>query len=184
MRESLTADSLNSFMQALAGTAGTASRVYLVGGASAVLLGWRTSTIDLDLKLIPETDELLRSLPRLKEQLNINIELASPDDFIPALPGWQERSQFIQQLGRLAFYHYDFYAQALAKIERRHERDIDDVERFFSSRLVNPDRLLELFGAIEDQMYRYIDLDPRSFRRKVKEAVTQAKKRISLNGRT
>ena len=178
MRESLTVDSLNSFMQALAGTAGAPSRVYLVGGASAVLLGWRSSTIDLDLKLIPETDELLRSLPRLKEQLNINIELASPDDFIPPLPGWQERSQFIQQEGRLAFYHYDFYAQALAKIERRHERDIDDVERLFLSRLVVPDRLLDLFASIEDQIYRYPDLDARAFRRAVENAVAQAREKL------
>jgi hypothetical protein len=177
MRESLTADSLQTFMRTLADHARMPSRVYLVGGATAVLLGWRPATIDLDLKLIPETDELLRSLPRLKEQLNINIELASPDDFIPALPGWQERSQFIQQLGKLAFYHYDFYAQALAKIERRHERDINDVERLFSSRLVDPDRLLELFNSIEDQLYRYVDLDARSFRRAVEEAVALARKK-------
>jgi uncharacterized nucleotidyltransferase DUF6036 len=175
MRESLTAAGVRSFMSGLADAARAPGRVYLVGGASAVLLGWRTATLDLDLKLIPESDELLRSLPRLKEQLHINIELASPDDFIPALPGWQERSQFIQQQGKLAFYHYDFYAQALAKIERRHEKDIDDIQRMFSSRLVNPDRLLELFGSIEDQMYRYIDLDPRSFRRAVEEAVARAK---------
>jgi hypothetical protein len=177
MRESLTADSLHSFMRALADAATTPSRIYLVGGASAVLLGWRTATIDLDLKLIPETDELLRCLPRLKEQLNINIELASPDDFIPALPGWQERSQFIQQQERLAFYHYDFYAQALAKIERRHEMDIDDVAQFFSSRLVDPDRLLELFNSIEDQIYRYPDLDARAFRRAVEEAVARARQK-------
>jgi len=104
MRESLTADSLNSFMQALAGTAGTASRVYLVGGASAVLLGWRSSTIDLDLKFIPESDELLRSLPRLKEQLNINIELASPDDFIPALPGWQDAQSVYSTTGKIDLF--------------------------------------------------------------------------------
>src|SRR5215831_14423955 len=154
MRESLTADSLNSFMQALAGTAGTASRVYLVGGASAVLLGWRTSTIDLDLKLIPETDELLRSLPRLKEQLHINIELASRDAFIPPLPSWQEHSRFIQQEGKLTFYHYDFYAQALAKIERSHDREIADREKLFSTGLVDPGRLLTLFTSIESQIYR------------------------------
>jgi uncharacterized nucleotidyltransferase DUF6036 len=178
MRESLTADSLHSFIRALADAATTPSRIYLVGGATAVLLGWRTATIDLDLKLIPETDELLRCLPRLKEQLNINIELASPDDFIPALPGWPERSQFIQQQGRLAFYHYDFYAQALAKIERRHERDVRDLERFFSTRLVDPDRLLELFGSIEDQIYRYPDLDAPAFRRAVEETLIRARQEL------
>ena len=60
-----------------------------------MLLGWRESTIDVDLKLVPEASEILKALPDLKEQLQINVELASPDDFIPALPGWEERSGFI-----------------------------------------------------------------------------------------
>src|SRR5712691_8886274 len=114
MREPVTAKVLQEFMKALAAAARTPSHVFLVGGATAVLLGWRTSTIDVDLKIIPESDELLRSIPELKERLHLNIELASPDDFIPELPGWQARSWFIQQEGKLSFYHYDFYAQALA----------------------------------------------------------------------
>src|SRR2546423_9141186 len=147
MREPLTAENLQVFMKALASEARTPSRIYLVGGASAVMLGWRSSTIDVDLKIIPESDEILRSLPRLKEQLRINIELASPDDFIPPLPGWQERSRFIQQEGKLSFYHYDFYAQTLAKLERRHELDRTDVAQLFESGLIKPAKLLEMFSA-------------------------------------
>jgi hypothetical protein len=164
MREPLTAESLQAFMKALAIEARTPSRIYLVGGASAVLLGWRASTIDVDLKIIPESDEILRSLPRLKERLHINIELAAPDDFIPEVPGWQERSRFIQQEGKLSFYHYDFYAQALAKIQRGHEIDLGDVKHFFDSGLVEPKRLRQLFSAIEDQIYRYPELNREAFR--------------------
>src|SRR5437667_6624878 len=173
MREPVTADQLQAFMKALAAQARLARRVYLVGGASSVLLGWRNSTIDIDLKIIPESDEILRSLPRLKEQLHLNIELASPDDFIPELPGWQERSRFIQQEGRLSFYHYDFYAQALAKIERGHEIDLKDVAHLFEARLIEPDRLRNLFSGIEDRMYSYPDLDPTSFRRSVERALRE-----------
>src|SRR6266436_9030156 len=138
MRQPLTADKLQVFMKALAASVTTPSRIYLVGCATAGLLGWRTSTIDIDLKIIPESDELLRSLPRLKEQLHLNIELASPDDFIPELPGWQDRSRFVQQEGKLSFYHYDFYAQALAKIERGHRRDREDVDHMLKNNLVDP----------------------------------------------
>src|ERR1051325_8125871 len=145
MREALTAEHLQAFMKGLAAVGQTPSRVYLVGGASAVLLGWRNSTVDFDLKIVPESDELLRSLPRLKEQLHINIELASPDDFIPELPGWQDRSRFITQEGRLSFYHYDFYAQALAKIERRHARDLSDVQQLIKSGLIDVHRLPDFF---------------------------------------
>jgi hypothetical protein len=48
-------------------------RVYLTGGSTAVLEGWRESTIDVDLRFEPEADELLRALPALKESLGVNI---------------------------------------------------------------------------------------------------------------
>ena len=68
MRQPVTADNLQVFMKALAAVVSAPSRIYLVGGATAVLLGWRTSTIDIDLKIIPESDEILRKLPELKER--------------------------------------------------------------------------------------------------------------------
>jgi hypothetical protein len=110
-------------------------------------------------------------LPALKERLHINIELASPDDFIPELPGWQERSQFIQQVGPLTFLHYDFYAQTLAKIERGHTVDLQDVQQMLQRGLVEPKRLLELFTSIEEHLYRYPALDGPSFRRAVERIV-------------
>ena len=160
-------------MSGLASAARSEGRVYLVGGASAVVLGWRDSTVDIDLKIIPETDELLRSMPALKERLHINIELASPDHFIPELPAWQERSMFIQQEGKLAFFHYDFYAQALAKIERGHALDLTDVHEMFKRGLIEPARLSELFGMIEAQIYRYPSLDGPLFRKAVERVIRE-----------
>ena len=171
MRELLTADKLQVFMKALAASVTTPGRIYLVGGATAVLLGWRDSTIDIDLKIIPESDEILRSLPELKERLHLNIELASPGDFIPELPGWQKRSRFIQQEGKLTFYHYDFYAQALAKIERGHEIDSQDVKELIARGLVDPQRLREFFLMIEDRIYLHPSLDRATFQRAVERIV-------------
>jgi len=149
------------------------ARVYLVGGATAVLLGWRDTTIDVDLKIVPENDEILRSLPRLKERLQLNLELASPDDFIPEVPGWQERSRFIEQIGKVAFLHYDFYAQALAKIERGHAMDLRDVNEMIQAGLVEPKRMLEFFTVIEPQLYRYPAVDGPTFRHAVEKVVAQ-----------
>ncbi len=165
MRQKVTAPRLHDFIKALGSAATTPARIFLVGGATAVLLGWRDSTIDVDMKVVPDSDNILQSLPALKERLEMNIELASPDDFIPALPGWQERSRFIQQEGKIGFFHYDFYAQALAKIERGHDADIRDVQEMTQRGLVEPKRLLELFSSIEDQLYRYPAIDGASFRR-------------------
>jgi hypothetical protein len=173
MRQQVDSSLIKTFIEALADGARTKGRVYLVGGASAVLLGWREATIDVDLKLVPDSDELLRSLPLLKERLRINIELASPDQFIPELPGWEERSQFIQQQGNLAFYHYDFYAQALAKIERSHAFDLKDVGEMIRRGLVEPKRLSALFSVIEDQLYRYPAVDVSSFRLAVDRVVRE-----------
>lgn len=171
MREKVSADAIERFMKAL-GRAGRASaRIYFVGGVSAVLLGWRETTIDIDLKLVPEVNEILKALPALKERLQINVELASPDDFIPPLPDWEERSGFIAREGEIDFFHYDFYAQALAKIERGHSTDLLDVRQMIERGLVEPSRLLEFFSRIEDQVYKYPAIDVRSFRNAVEQFV-------------
>jgi hypothetical protein len=173
MRERVTASRLLEFMRALGSEVKTGARVYLVGGATAVLLGWRESTIDVDLKAIPDGD-LLKSLPALKEQFKINIELASPADFIPEAPGWQERSQFIKREGKLDFFHYDLYMQALAKIERGHKTDLDDVRQMIDRQLIEPKRLLEIFTSAESELYKYPALDPKRFRRSVEKVVEES----------
>lgn len=158
---------IERFMRALGRAADRAGRAYLTGGASAVLQGWRLSTIDVDVVFAPETDALLRALPSLKEEPEVNVELASPAHFIPELPGWEARSPFVAQEGLLAFCHYDFYAQGLAKLERGYRQDVADVEAMLERGLVERARLRELFDAIEPSLYRFPAIDPAAFRRAV-----------------
>jgi hypothetical protein len=165
------ADRLRRFLRGLAGESESDAAVYLTGGATAVLLGWRKATIDADILIVPEHDSLYRALPRLKEELRLNVEIASPAHFIPELPGWRERSLPIERIGRVAFYHYDPYSQALAKIERGHAKDLDDVREFLKRGLVDPGRLRELFEAIQLQLHKYPAVDPASFRRRLDEAL-------------
>ena len=160
-------------MRALGLRSRNAARVYFTGGSTAVMHGWRDNTVDIDLRFVPETDELFRALPELKEKLRINIELASPADFIPPLPGWEDRSLFIGREGKLDFYHYDPYSQALAKIERGHSQDILDVESMLRDGLIEAEELLSLFLDIENQLYRYPAIDPPSFARAVRQIVDQ-----------
>jgi hypothetical protein len=146
-------------------------RIYLTGGATAVLEGWRESTIDVDLRFEPESDELLREIPALKEGLGVNVELASPPDFIPELPGWRERSPFLFRAGNVDIHHFDPYSQALSKIERGFTQDLDDVRELIERGLVEPGRLQALFDAIEPEMFRYPAIDPPTFRRKLDQAL-------------
>ncbi len=160
-------------MKTLGGEADRDVRLYFTGGATAVLLGWRPSTIDVDIKMDPEADRLFRALPQIKDRLEINIELAAPDQFIPEVPGWKERSAFIAREGRLSFYHYDFYAQALAKIQRGHVQDRVDVREMISRGLVEPDELRRRFEQIEPELYRYPAIDPPAFRQALDAALSE-----------
>jgi hypothetical protein len=167
MRALADAARIHDLMKALGREADRPAQVYLTGGATAVLYGWRDSTIDVDMKMVPDLDRVFRSIPEIKERLEINIELASPDDFIPVREGWEDRSPFIAQEGTLVF---DLYAQALSKIERGHAQDEGDVRQMFDRGLVDRGKLLEYFSAIEPRLYRYPAIDPAGFRRAVERA--------------
>jgi len=164
---------IRALARALSRVARGPVRIYLTGGATAVLQGWRAATIDVDVRFEPEADELLRALPELKHRLQINIELASPPDFIPELPGWRERSPLAFQEGMVAVHHFDPYSQALSKVERGFAQDLADVHMMIESGLVDPARLREFYDAIEPELYRYPAIEPPAFRRKVERALSR-----------
>src|SRR2546426_9820114 len=120
MRRKVTIGTLKQFMQELGAAARSPGKVYLTGGATALLLGFRQQTIDIDLKLDPEPEGAFEAIAALKNRLDLNVELASPDDFIPRAADWRERSRHIAAIGQVEYFHYDFSMQALAKEERSH----------------------------------------------------------------
>jgi hypothetical protein len=172
MRPPVDGERLRELARRLGKTASAPTTLYLTGGATAVIEGWRPSTVDVDIRFEPDRDELMRELPGLKEELSINIELASPPDFIPELPGWRDRSPVVFEEGNVEIRHFDLYSQALAKIERGFSQDLADVDSMLERGLVDPRRLRELFETIEPQLYRYPHIDPAAFRRKLDDALT------------
>jgi hypothetical protein len=173
MREAVTEPRLRAFMRAIAAEAREPGYIYLTGGASAVMRGWRDSTLDVDITILPENDRILRAIPDLKERLHVNVELASPADFVPALSGWEERSLFITRVGSVSFHHYDFYTQALSKLERAHHKDLLDVDSMIRDGLVDPKRLLSFFKDAEPALYRYPAVDPPTLRRAVERLASR-----------
>lgn len=170
MRGLADADRVRAFMRAAGAAAAREGICYLTGGATAVLLGWRSTTIDVDVWLDPEQDELLRELPRIKNDVGVNVELASPGDFIPLPGGWEARGLSVRREGPLSFVHFDLYAQALAKLERSHAHDLEDVDAMRRLGLVESERLLDLFAEIEPELYRFPAIDPARFRATVEAA--------------
>jgi hypothetical protein len=151
---------IRAFVRELGREARRDTKLYLTGGASAVLQGWREATLDIDVRF-----------ERLKEGLEVNVELASPPDFVPELRGWRERSPFVVREGLIDVHHFDFYSQALAKIERGFEQDLQDVAEMLADGLVDPRRLRELFDEVEPSLFRYPAIDPGSFRAKLDRAL-------------
>ena len=126
-------------------------KVCFVGGGSAVYLGWRRSSNDIDVH--SEQDVVFRDIQEIKEQLNINIEFARPEDFVPPLQGSSRRHVHIETIGPIAFYHYDPYAQILSKIVRGFRRDVEDARAFVQNGMVDPVELRSLVADIPDSAF-------------------------------
>lgn len=170
MRNRLTRESLRALMRELARSAGRNGQhnVYLVGGGTAVLEGWRESSVDADLH--GSSDDIFRDVQAIKERLHLNIELVRPEHFVPPLAGSADRHVFIETVGRVSFYHYDPCAQLLSKIVRGFERDLEDARSFISSGMVDADQFRQLVHAIPDSAWsKYPRHSPQAVRRAVDE---------------
>lgn len=147
------------------------TRAYLTGGATAVLEGWRATTVDVDVRFEPDSDAALKRIAELKEELSLNVELVSPLDFLPALPGWRERSRFRLREGNLEVFDFDLYSQALSKLQRGFELDLADVGSMVGSGQVDPATLLSLYDEIEPELFRFPAVDPPALRATVEALV-------------
>jgi len=161
-------------MKELARAARSPGKVYFTGGTTALLLGFREQTIDIDLKLDPEPEGAFEAIAVLKNRLNLSVELASPDDFIPPANDWRERSRHIASIGAVEFFHYDFSLQALSKIERGHTQDLEDVSRLLCGGYVTAEELKRRFAQIEPELLRYPALDPQQFKKKLEDFLRNA----------
>ena len=70
MRKETDARKIRKFMKRLAEESRGPGDVFLTGGASAVLLGWRRTTVDVDLELDPEPAGAFAAISRLKDAGN------------------------------------------------------------------------------------------------------------------
>jgi hypothetical protein len=160
MRPNIDRQKVERLMQVLGREAQGSGSIYFTGGACALLIGWRSSTVDVDIRLDPEPPGIFQAIARIKQELNINIELVSPQDFLPPLPGWRDRSVFIGKQGKIFFYHYDFTAQALSKLSRGFDRDISDVQAMYEQKLFSLKELRDSFEAIAPKLIRFPALNP------------------------
>ncbi len=127
------------------------SRVFVLGGGSALLYGWRDSTVDAD--LYTDREELFANIQAIKEKLKVNVELVRPEHFVPALEGTEERHLFIKEIESVSFFHYDPYAQLLSKLVRGFAQDLSDARHFLDDGLVDSNHFRDLVIGIDTAEY-------------------------------
>jgi len=165
MRRPTSLENIRQVMQAIGSRIRQPLKVYFTGGTTCVLKGWRDATVDIDLKPVPDLGKVYDVIAELKEELSINIETAAPDHFLPPLPGWEERSEFIDMVGQVQFFHYDAYSQILSKIARGFEKDLGDARKMLGA--IDQPKLRELFDAIRPGLNRYPSVDEKALSEKV-----------------
>jgi hypothetical protein len=176
MRRDLNSDRLKHVLHELGRRSRGPGRIYLTGGATSLLREWRNKTKGLDISFGPEPEGIFEAIRDVKEDLDINVELAAPSDFLPELPGWRERSEFVLRAGEIDVFHYDFASQALAKIERGHLRDRDDVRSMLAEGLVDPELLRKLFAQVRNDLVRYPAIDPDALEAKLDAVLAEDSK--------
>jgi len=168
MRADTDADRLRQLLADLGRQAGPGDRMYLSGGGSALLVGWRAYTHDVDVRIEAEDpDPLLRAIASLKDQLDINVELAGPLDFLPEPAGWRDHSTYVGRFGQLDVFHTDFTLQALAKLHRGFVQDLADVAAMLERKLTTATAIRETFAELEPGLFRFPGLDPDRLRESV-----------------
>jgi hypothetical protein len=104
-------------------------RLYLTGGAALVHRGIRPGqTLDIDIQITADPAHLTAQIMQLKQKLNMNIEFASPGDFIPLPTHWETRCEFIKRYGQVDAFYFDWYSLALSKMQRANRQDVVDVQ--------------------------------------------------------
>jgi len=178
-RRDATQSEINAFLRELGRRFTGSGALYLVGGSMLVYKGYRARTADIDYRFEARTGDdglFVQAVRATQRVVNLNVEPASPADFIPLPQGWRDRSPFLAQHGGLAVYAFDPLSTALAKIERGQERDVDDVLALCRTGALTIEQIVAGFDEIAPR----IDTEalPRiredDFRRKVEAFVTRA----------
>ena len=148
--------------------------VYFSGDATSIMFGIRKSTIDVDIRFEPDELQMYQAIQTLKEKLNMNIELASPIDFIPPLRAWKERSIFISRAGKVSFYHLDLYSQLISKIHRGWKQDLTDAKGFLKMDM-DKKLLKKLFSEIKPDFIKYPAVNVADLKKRLNKFLNETK---------
>ncbi len=107
----------------------------------------------------------MEAIRRLIQKLNINVEFASPRDFMPLPIQWMTQSQYIGRYGAIDVFYFDFCSIALSKIQRGSSLDINDVKLLLQQGIITLQGLDTAYKEVLVQVGKgsYAKLDPQRF---------------------
>ena len=167
MRHNVTKADIEKFLNALGKLFHKPGRLYLAGGAALVHIGLRSGfTMDIYVAIeASDEEEMVTAIRTLVEKMQINVEFASPGDFIPLPTHWMAHARYIGRYGSIDVFYFDFYSLALSKISRGNDRDLIDVQLLLQKKLISLEALDAAYSEVLPRMGKrpYINLNPQRF---------------------
>lgn len=167
MRPSVDKTAIESFLTQLGRDFRKPGHLYLMEDAALVHLRIRPGfTQDIDIQVSGANEgELIVAIQRLIQRMQINVEFASPGDFIPLPSQWETHAQYVGRYGSIDVFYFDFYSIALSKIERGNTRDIADVRLLVQKGIITLDELDAAYQQVLTQLGkgRYPRITPERF---------------------
>ncbi len=169
LRPPVNRERIERFLRVLGERFKKPGRVYLVGGTTMVWEGFREQSLDVDVTfdvVTADHSSFVQVIAELKNKLSINVEEASPADFIPLPSGANERALFIGRFGSLDVFHFDLYSTALSKIARGTQEDLDDVLALVRAKRIERTALEKYYAEIKPRVAsESLKQDPQEFER-------------------
>ena len=110
-------------------------------------------TQDIDIQVSGANEgELIVAIQRLIQQMQVNVEFASPSDFMPLPSQWESHARYVGRYGGVDVFYFDFYSIALSKIERGNNRDIADVKLLVQQNIITLDELDTAYQEVLAQL--------------------------------
>lgn len=177
MRQNVTRVDIEKFLKSLGKSFHKTGRLYLAGGAALVHMGIRPgATMDIDVAIeTSDEDEMVTAIRRIVEQMQINVEFASPGDFIPLPTQWMAQAHYVGRYGAVDVFYFDFYSLALSKISRGNDRDLIDVKLLLQQKAITLEYLDAAYREVLPRMGKrpYINLNPHRFAERYAEVRQQ-----------
>ena len=134
-------------------------------------LGLRSATLDVDYDADADDPAALEDLElairALKNVLDINVEPASPGNFLPVSPNVRARSRYVGRFGSLSVYYYHLPSLVIAKAARGYEQDLDDAEQLIRTAEVTWPEIDEAWAEMRARPTGWLRYEPDDVQRRL-----------------